>query len=58
MSSGTHASPSFPNLVQMFFAEHLTQHREVSAQTVSAYRDAIVLFLDYAAAHHAILPAT
>lgn len=58
MSSGTHASPSFPNLVQMFFAEHLTQHREVSPQTVSAYRDAIVLFLDYAAVHQAILPAS
>jgi site-specific recombinase XerD len=32
----------------LFFAEHLTQQRAVSARTVAAYRDAFVLFLDFA----------
>ena len=58
MSSATEASPSFPNLVQSFFAVHLTQHRQVSPQTVSAYRDALMLFLNYAAEHHFISPAS
>ena len=30
--------PSFTALVQSFFAEHLTQQRGLSAQTVAAYR--------------------
>ena len=40
--------PSFPALVQAFFAEHLTQHRALSPRTVATYRDAFMLFLDYA----------
>ena len=45
------APPSFATLVQSFFAEHLTQQRALSPQTVAAYRDAFVLFLDFAQAH-------
>ncbi len=42
------APPSFAALVQSFFAEHLTQQRALSARTVAAYRDAFLLFLDFA----------
>lgn len=42
--------PSFTALVQSFFAEHLTQQRGLSAQTVAAYRDAFLLFLGFAQA--------
>jgi site-specific recombinase XerD len=41
-------SPSFPSLVQSFFTEHLMQQRALSARTVAAYRDAFILFLDFA----------
>lgn len=41
-------SPSFPSLVQSFFTEHLTKQRALSSRTVAAYRDAFVLFLDFA----------
>ena len=44
----TAAPPSFPALVQAFFAEHLTQQRALSPRTVAAYRDAFMLFLDFA----------
>jgi site-specific recombinase XerD len=53
MSSPTErklAPPSFAALVQAFFAEHLTQQRALSARTVAAYRDAFLLFLDFAQA--------
>lgn len=40
--------PSFAALVQAFFAEHLQQQRALSLRTVAAYRDAFVLFLDFA----------
>jgi site-specific recombinase XerD len=40
--------PSFPALVQAFFAEHLTQQRALSPCTVATYRDAFVLFLTFA----------
>jgi site-specific recombinase XerD len=40
--------PSFPALVQAFFAEHLTQQRALSPRTVAAYRDAFMLFLGFA----------
>lgn len=47
--STTHrTSPSFAALVQSFFTEYLTQQRALSPQTVAAYRDAFVLFLDFA----------
>ena len=42
------APPSFSALVQSFFTEHLTQQRAMSPCTVAAYRDAFVLFLDFA----------
>lgn len=40
--------PSFAALVQEFFTEHLVAQRAVSAQTVASYRDALILFLDFA----------
>lgn len=40
--------PSFAALVQAYFAEYLTQQRALSPHTVAAYRDAFVLFLDFA----------
>ena len=46
--SSPNTPPTFAALVQLFFAEHLTQQRAVSARTVAAYRDAFVLFLDFA----------
>ena len=52
------APPSFPTLVQTFFAEHLIQHRALSAQTVVAYRDALLLFLNFATTRCAKSPAT
>jgi site-specific recombinase XerD len=42
--------PSFAALVQAFFAEYLQQQRAMSPRTVAAYRDAFVLFLDFAKA--------
>src|SRR5271170_5964843 len=48
--------PSFPALVQAFFAEHLTQQRALSPRTVATYRDAFVLFLDFVQAHCAKSP--
>ena len=42
------APPSFAALVQSFFIEHLTQQRALSACTVAAYRDAFMLFLEFA----------
>jgi integrase/recombinase XerD len=42
------AQLSFPALVQTFFAEHLTQQRALSSRTVAAYRDAFLLFLEFA----------
>src|SRR5471032_3105152 len=52
----TAPAPSFPALVQAFFAEHLTQQRALSARTVATYRDAFVLFLDFVHAHCAKSP--
>ena len=40
--------PSFPALVQAYFGEYLTQQRALSPQTIAAYRDGFVLFLDFA----------
>lgn len=50
MSKQTKPSPSFPELVQAYFADYLTQQRALSAQTIAAYRDAFVLFLYFAEA--------
>lgn len=41
-------SPSFAALAQAFFTEHLTQQRAMSPRTVATYRDAFVLFLNFA----------
>lgn len=48
MSKQPKAPPSFAALVQAYFAEYLTQQRALSAQTIAAYRDGFVLFLDFA----------
>ncbi len=40
-------SPSFPSLVQQFFTEYLVTQRAMSPHTVAAYRDALLLFLDF-----------
>ena len=41
--------PSFASLVQQFFTEYLVAQRAVSPCTVACYRDALMLFLDFAA---------
>jgi len=41
-------APSFASLLQRFFVEHLKRHREVSPQTVGAYRDTFRLLLSFA----------
>jgi site-specific recombinase XerD len=46
-SDSTHP-PSFAALAQAFFTEHLLQQRALSPCTVAAYRDAFVLFLQFA----------
>jgi len=48
MRKPTQTPPSFPTLVQAFFVEYLTQQRALSPQTIAAYRDALVLFLEFA----------
>lgn len=49
MSESTVAgSPSFPALVQQFFAEYLVTQRAMSAHTVASYRDALLLFVKFA----------
>lgn len=48
MSKQAKQPPSFPALVQAYFADYLTQQRALSAQTIAAYRDAFVLFLNFA----------
>jgi len=52
------AAPSFAALVQSFFTEHLTQQRAMSPRTVATYRDAFVLFLDFAVVHLHKQPTT
>jgi len=44
----TPTPPSFAALVQSFFTEHLMRQRAMSPRTVATYRDAFVLFLDFA----------
>lgn len=48
MSKPATTPPSFATLVQAYFAEYLTQQRALSPQTIAAYRDAFVLFLEFA----------
>jgi site-specific recombinase XerD len=40
--------PSFPSLVQQFFTEYLVVQRALSPRTVACYRDALMLFLEFA----------
>ena len=40
--------PTFAALVQQFFTEYLVVQRAVSSRTVACYRDALMLFLDFA----------
>src|SRR3972149_10071118 len=40
--------PLFALLVQQFFTEYLVAQRAVSPRTVACYRDALMLFLDFA----------
>lgn len=49
-SRAPRAPPSFAALVHSFFTEHLTQQRAISPRTIATYRDAFVLFLDFAVA--------
>jgi hypothetical protein len=44
-------TPSFATLVQAYFVDYLTQQRALSPQTVATYRDAMVLFLQFAQSH-------
>lgn len=49
MREAIYKPPTFPALVQEFFTEYLTMQRALSPQTVASYRDAISLFLRFAA---------
>lgn len=42
---------SFPTLLQQFFMERLMEQRNVSPQTVAAYRDSFRLLLQFAQDH-------
>ena len=48
MRKPTPTPPSFATLVQAFFVEYLAQQRALSPRTIAAYRDALVLFLEFA----------
>lgn len=41
-------APSFASLIQQFFTEYLVAQRALSPRTVACYRDALMLFLDFA----------
>ena len=41
-------SVSFSALVQQFFTEYLVNQRAMSPRTIASYRDAMLLFLDFA----------
>jgi site-specific recombinase XerD len=51
-------SPSFAALVQTFFTEYLVAQRAVSPRTVACYRDALMLFLDFASRKLGKAPTT
>ena len=40
--------PSFASLVQQFFTAYLVMQRALSPRTIASYRDALMLFLDFA----------
>lgn len=43
----TRIEPDFPRLLQDFFCEHMVAARNLSAQTVSSYRDTFLLLLQF-----------
>lgn len=47
-NAATPKPPSFAALIQQFFTEYLVAQRAVSPRTVACYRDALMLFLDFA----------
>ena len=47
-NASTPKPPSFASMVQQFFTEYLVAQRAVSPRTVACYRDALMLFLDFA----------
>lgn len=51
-------SPSFAALVQQFFTEYLVAQRAVSPRTVACYRDALLLFLNFASGRLRKTPTT
>lgn len=50
------SSPTFANLVQQFFTDHMTQQRALSPRTVASYRDTFVLMLRFAHQQHGKAP--
>ncbi len=50
--------PSFAALIQQFFTEYLVAQRAVSPRTVACYRDALLLFLDFASRRLGTAPTT
>lgn len=58
MSKRAKLPPSFAALVQAYFGEYLTQQRALSPQTIAAYRDGFVLFLEFAEERLGKAPAT
>jgi site-specific recombinase XerD len=48
MAEAAACSPSFPALVQQFFTEYLVNQRAMSPHTIASYRDALMLFLNFA----------
>lgn len=48
MPKATAPPPSFASLVQQFFTEYLVTQRALSPRTIASYRDALMLFLDFA----------
>lgn len=41
-------TPSFAALIQCYFTEYLITQRALSSRTIASYRDAIMLFLNFA----------
>ncbi len=50
-------APTFPALLQRFFAERLIGHQNASPRTVAAYRDTFRLLLHYLQAQRRITPS-
>jgi site-specific recombinase XerD len=49
---------SFASLVQQFFTEYLVTQRALSPRTIASYRDAMLLFLDFAQHRLGKMPTT